>query len=120
MFKKALSTIIILTFLMQSVYPSELLAQAQPSIVPNISISSISPNPVFNGIKIYPQEPFRFDFITDTEDSFDEQDVMKLVKYFMASLTVPEGDLWVNLSPYEPDHIVLFSHNGHCAGLLKL
>ncbi len=24
----------------------------------------------------------------------------------MTSLTVPEGDLWVNLSPYEPDRIV--------------
>ncbi|MDO8674486.1 MAG: hypothetical protein Q7K71_00005, partial [Candidatus Omnitrophota bacterium] len=31
---------------------------------------------------------------------------MKLIKYFLASLTVPEKDLWVNLSPYEKDRIV--------------
>ncbi|MDO8675766.1 MAG: hypothetical protein Q7K71_06610 [Candidatus Omnitrophota bacterium] len=31
---------------------------------------------------------------------------MKLIKYFLASLTIPEQDLWVNLSPYEKDRIV--------------
>ncbi|MBF0490779.1 MAG: hypothetical protein HQL15_09245, partial [Candidatus Omnitrophica bacterium] len=30
----------------------------------------------------------------------------KLIKYFLASLTTPEKDLWVNLSPYEKDRIV--------------
>jgi magnesium-protoporphyrin IX monomethyl ester (oxidative) cyclase len=30
----------------------------------------------------------------------------RLIKYFLASLTVPEKDLWVNLSPYEKDRIV--------------
>src|SRR5208283_4730414 len=30
----------------------------------------------------------------------------KLIKYFLASLTIPEKDLWVNLSPYEKDRIV--------------
>ncbi len=30
----------------------------------------------------------------------------KLIKYFLAALTVPEKDLWVNLSPYEKDRIV--------------
>ncbi|OGX18548.1 MAG: hypothetical protein A2Y04_03550 [Omnitrophica WOR_2 bacterium GWC2_45_7] len=29
-----------------------------------------------------------------------------MVKYFMASLTVPEEEMWVNLSPYEEDRIV--------------
>ena len=27
-------------------------------------------------------------------------------KYFLAGLTIPEGDLWVNLSPYEKDRMV--------------
>ena len=80
---------------------------------------------VFSGIKIYPQEPFRFDFIMDENNptvrvtprgypdtgehrgsSLQQDDMMRLIKYFMVSLTVPEGDLWVNLSPYEPDRIV--------------
>src|SRR5262249_36750514 len=30
----------------------------------------------------------------------------KLIKYFLAALTIPEKDLWVNLSPYEKDRIV--------------
>jgi len=30
----------------------------------------------------------------------------KLIKYFLASLTIPEKDLWVNLSPYEKDRII--------------
>ena len=30
----------------------------------------------------------------------------RLINYFLASLTVPENDLWVNLSPYEKDRIV--------------
>jgi len=29
-----------------------------------------------------------------------------LIKYFLASLTIPENDLWVNLSPYEKNRIV--------------
>ena len=31
---------------------------------------------------------------------------LRLIKYFLAALTVPEKDLWVNLSPYEKDRIV--------------
>ena len=30
----------------------------------------------------------------------------KLIKYFLASLTIPEDDLWVNLSPYEKNRII--------------
>ena len=31
---------------------------------------------------------------------------MRLVKYFLAALTIPEKDLWVNLSPYEKDRVI--------------
>jgi len=30
----------------------------------------------------------------------------RLVSYFMAALTVPETDFWVNLSPYEADDVI--------------
>ena len=30
----------------------------------------------------------------------------KLIKYFLASLTIPEKDLWGNLSPYEKVRII--------------
>jgi hypothetical protein len=32
-----------------------------------------------------------------------KQESDKLIKYFMATLAIPEKDLWVNLSPYEKD-----------------
>ena len=35
-----------------------------------------------------------------------KQESTKLIKYFLASLTIPEKDLWVNLSPYEKNRIV--------------
>ena len=30
----------------------------------------------------------------------------RLIKYFLASLAIPEKDLWVNLSPYEKDRTI--------------
>ncbi len=68
------------------------------------------------GIVVNPQKPLEFQFIVDTgsentkagaltqEQIKEESD--RLVKYFLAGLTIPEGDLWVNLSPYEKDRIV--------------
>jgi hypothetical protein len=67
--------------------------------------------PILKGIKIHPDNPFRFDFVLDKGDSQLSNDVLKdessiLIKYFLASLTIPEQDLWVNLSPYEKDRII--------------
>jgi hypothetical protein len=67
--------------------------------------------PVLTGIKINPTNPLQFDFILDKGESTASEGNLKeestrLIKYFLASMTVPEGDLWVNLSPYEKDRIV--------------
>src|SRR5580693_169462 len=67
--------------------------------------------PVLKGIKVHPDNPFRFEFILDKGDSQLSNDELtgessKLIKYFLASLTIPEKDLWVNLSPYEKNRIV--------------
>ena len=67
--------------------------------------------PILKGIKVHPDNPFRFDFILDKGDSELSNDTVKeesskLIKYFLASLTIPEKDLWVNLSPYEKDRII--------------
>ncbi len=67
--------------------------------------------PILKGIKVYPDNPFRLDFILDKGNSSDSTKRLKsestrLIKYFLASLTVPEKDLWVNLSPYEKDRII--------------
>ncbi|MBI3602070.1 MAG: hypothetical protein HY209_04180, partial [Candidatus Omnitrophica bacterium] len=67
--------------------------------------------PILKGIKVHPDNPFRFDFILDKGDSPAGHEQLKdesakLIKYFLASLTIPEKDLWVNLSPYEKDRII--------------
>lgn len=67
--------------------------------------------PTLKGIKVHPNKPLQFDFILDKGDSQSSNDALKdesikLIKYFLASLTVSEKDLWVNLSPYEKDRII--------------
>ncbi len=67
--------------------------------------------PILKGIKVHPDNPFRFDFILDRGDSQLSNEALKdesskLIRYFLASLTIPEKDLWVNLSPYEKDRII--------------
>jgi len=63
--------------------------------------------PILKGLKVNPTDPFRFDFILDKGDSFPlKSDATRLIKYFLAGLTIPENDLWVNLSPYEKNRII--------------
>ena len=66
---------------------------------------------MIKGLRIDPDNPLMFDFIVDTGDTGINGEALKLegeklIKYFLASLTVPEEDLWVNLSPNEPDRII--------------
>lgn len=63
--------------------------------------------PLLKGIKINPQNPLNLKFLVDStsRDTVTKEEAQKLVEYFMAALTVPEADLWVNLSPYENDRI---------------
>ncbi len=87
----------------------ELLNLPQPGV--RVGLSPIFNPPVLKGIKVYPNDPFRFDFILDTGDTNEpdkqlKADSTRLIKYFLASLTTPEKDLWVNLSPYEKNRIV--------------
>ncbi len=67
--------------------------------------------PALKGIIINPENPFAFDFVLDEGDAHLTEEAMKaesekLIKYFLTSLTLPEDDLWVNLSPYEKDRII--------------
>ena len=53
----------------------------------------------------------QFDFIIDIGDDQLQGEALKeesqkLINYFMATLTVPEDEMWVNLSPYEKDRII--------------
>jgi len=89
-------------------------AQAQEFSLPAPGIMvHLSPPldpPILKGIKVHPDNPFRFDFIMDKGNEPQQEqlkiEATKLIKYFLASLTIPENDLWVNLSPYEKDRII--------------
>ena len=76
-----------------------------------VALSPIFSPSTLLGITLSPNEPLHFNFLVNTGDqdkstSSIEQESAKLVKYFLASLTVPEKDLWVNLSPYEKDRVI--------------
>jgi len=63
------------------------------------------------GLIVHPDNPFQFDFLIDSGDTglkgqAVKTESMKLIKYFLAALTVPENEMWVNLSPYEKTRII--------------
>jgi hypothetical protein len=116
-FRKVISLFICFFFTSNLIIPPSH-AQIISRTILNLPVpgTMIMPTPTFDpavmrGIMIYPDNPLKFDFVIDKgEESLSDEDFkkesMKLVKYFLASLTVPEKDMWVNLSPYEKNRIV--------------
>jgi len=105
---------LILSFGLMSIAPSPAFAQGVLSLPAPGSVVNLSSGfvPVMlRGLKVYPDNPFKFDFIIDSGntglvgDALKEES-QKLAKYFLATLTTPEKELWVNLSPYENDRII--------------
>ncbi|MCA9407699.1 MAG: UTP--glucose-1-phosphate uridylyltransferase [Candidatus Omnitrophica bacterium] len=119
LFSKVLSIFINIAFLFNFILPPGV-AQAQVSIgallnLPALgSMVSVSPRyvpPIIIGVTINPNDPLKFDFLIDSGDDALtgeplKEEGRKLVKYFLTSLTVPENEQWVNLSPYEGGRII--------------
>lgn len=66
---------------------------------------------LLRGIRLDFDNPLKFEFIIHPGESPADEATFrgesdKLVKYFLAALTTPEDQLWVNLSPYEADRII--------------
>ncbi|MFH0754130.1 MAG: histidine phosphatase family protein [Candidatus Omnitrophota bacterium] len=112
----------------QSLFVSQL---PEPGTMVGVS-SSFTPVLV-KGMVIHPDKPLNFDFIVDSGDAMKarhgvplrndadaeadirrggsvtrpiEEETMRMAKYFLAAITVPEDHLWVNLSPYEKDRVI--------------
>ena len=112
---KILSAFITLTFVFTSVLPP---GYAQTISTLNLPVpgAMVTPSAAFvpvllKGMTIHPDNPLQFDFIIDSGNTDFKEDKIKteserLVKYFLASMTIPKDDLWVNLSPYEQDRII--------------
>ena len=127
--RKVISLGIVFAFLINTLGPVPM-ARADEFRLPAPGVRvNLSPeyNPaILKGIKVHPDNPFRFDFILDQGDEYNrhpekgrhpersegsqqeqlKSEATRLIKYFLASLTIPEQDLWVNLSPYEKDRII--------------
>jgi dTDP-4-dehydrorhamnose reductase len=121
MFKRLIASLVCLTFIFSNFQYAH--AQVSPATGGDFSINQL-PVPgtmvgqsapfapiTLKGIVVNPQKPLEFQFIVDTgrgpKDTVTVKDqANQLVKYFLAGLTIPEEDLWVNLSPYEKNRMV--------------
>ncbi len=116
-FYHILSGFIAFTFSFTSVLPPAY-AQLIPQALLNLPApgAMVTPSAAFvpvllKGMTIHPENPLQFDFIIDSGNTDFKEDRIKteserLVKYFLASMTIPKDDLCVNLSPYESDKII--------------
>lgn len=76
-----------------------------------VSVSPAFTPILVKGLVIHPDKPLNFDFIVDSGNDSTDQSVVKeqserMARYFLAAITVPENQLWVNLSPYEKDRVI--------------
>ncbi|MDD3375459.1 MAG: hypothetical protein PHY73_07060 [Candidatus Omnitrophica bacterium] len=113
-YSKLLGWFVIFAFLANMIMPTPGFAQNLSFLPTPGTMVTLTPSfaPVLlRGVRVNPKNPFELDFIVDVGDtSLNDQEFEKesekLIKYFLASLTIPESDLWVNLSPYEEDRII--------------
>ncbi len=113
-FNKTISILILICFFATVVVPSQAYAQGviglpHPGAMVNLS-PAFTPA-ILRGMRVYPENSLKFDFIVDSGNTKLQGDQLKkesekIVKYFLAALTIPENDLWVNLSPYEENRII--------------
>ena len=113
-FTKAICSVLIVTFSMsniQYVHAQDFNINQLP--MPGTMVGESTPFAPLSlkGLVVNPDKPLEFQFIVDTgrgpQDTYSIKDqTNQLVKYFLAGITIPQGDLWVNLSPYEKNRIV--------------
>jgi hypothetical protein len=121
MIRKLISIAVLTAFVMTSV---KVPAFAQIALVLPTPGTMVSVSPSFEpalikGLTVHKDNPFLFDFIVDpgqssggviaspagAKQSLKDQ-ANRMVRYFFAALTIPDKDIWVNLSPYEKDRMV--------------
>jgi hypothetical protein len=114
MFKRFIASLVCFTFIFsnfQYVHAQDFSINQLP-----VAGSMIFTTPAYvplalKGLIVHPENALKFDFLMDTghsnlkgSDLSDE--ALKIMKYFLTALTIPEDDLWVNLSPYEKGRII--------------
>ncbi len=115
MFKRILSLSVIVCFFLTTLGPlpkaraDSVLGLPAPGTM--ISLSPAYEPVIIKGLTVHKDNPFLFDFIVDVgQDRMSGEPLKKegekLIKYFLASLAIPDKDLWVNLSPYEKNRMI--------------
>ncbi len=115
--RQLIAVIVLVTFVLTSVGPiCPIACSSEGGGRLPVSGGMIHLSPAFipaqlRGITVDPKNPLRFEFLVERGNSHlagqqQEDEYQKLVKYFLAALTTPEDNLWVNLSPYEKNHII--------------
>ena len=116
--RKFISIIILVAFISTSIKSPAYAQKAQQGMITRLPVPGVMVHlsPEFTpahlqGITIHPDNALQFDFLIHKGDKVLEgeqkkEEYKKLVKYFLASLTIPDEDQWVNLSPYEKDRII--------------
>ncbi|MBF0478800.1 MAG: response regulator [Candidatus Omnitrophica bacterium] len=112
MFKRVLSLILSITFIFSAFAPYANAVEplfAAPAVMPLLAPANIEV-PLLKGLRIDPASPLKIDFILEAGKSEQNANYLKiesnrLIKYFLAGLTVPANELWVNLNPKEPNRI---------------
>jgi|GEM_PF-3193177 len=117
MIRRIISLTAVFTFIVSSVLGPNLsyaqaLALPQPGDM--VGLTAAYAPVMMKGLKVHADNPLLFDFIIDpgksglkSADPAFKTESEKLIKYFLASLTIKEDDLWVNLSPYEKDRMIV-------------
>ncbi len=114
--RKTIFSLVLVSFLISNINipllrAGEVVVPIMPKPGTMVSLSPIFTPAYLKGIVIHPDNALQFDFLINKGDGNlntqeKNQEYTKLVKYFLAALTVPDQDQWVNLSPYEKDRII--------------
>ncbi|MBF0384852.1 MAG: hypothetical protein HQL27_03175 [Candidatus Omnitrophica bacterium] len=114
-FQKGVSLLTSALFILTTILtPLQSYAQSALNLPLPGTMVAVSPSfkpAIMAGMTLSSGNPLEFEFIIDTGDDKLEGDLLreeanKLIKYFLAALTTPEEEMWVNLSPYEKDRII--------------
>lgn len=73
-----------------------------------LGLTNKSYEPILKGVSFDPDNPMMISFIIDkgSKDKVNKEEINNFVEYFLAGLTLPDSEFWVNLSPYENDRII--------------
>lgn len=118
LYRKLVSIFLLFVFTLSTLLsPARLYAQSAPTYL-NLPApgTMIQPTaaftaPYLSGLQLVKDNPYQFNFIINTGTQNVQGEALrsessKLINYFLAALTVPEDELWVNLSPDEKDRII--------------